>query len=76
MEKVTYSKLRHWMETDSLYSMGGFKLSAWSGYYHIYLEGENGSCLGMIITAKTPREAWDSWNIFKSGIRFARTGRV
>ena len=70
MERITKKRLKNWLETDSLYCLG-FKLSIYNGYYHITTD------LGsMVVCEKTAKATWDSWNLFKSGWRFAKTGIV
>lgn len=65
-DRITYKRLKNWLYQDSLFTQG-FKLSAYSGYYHI--EDDIGN---NIISESTPRKCWESWYIFKKGYYFAK----
>ena len=67
-ERITEKKLKHWLETDNLFTIGLFKLDIHSGYYHIRNEyGEN------VIVEKTAGQCWESWKYFKAGFYFAKS---
>jgi len=62
MDRITYKKVKGWIGSwNENHPEVQFELSVYSGFYHLFQNGEN------VITEETPRKLWEAFGYWKSG---------
>lgn len=59
--RITYKMVKGRITESEFAQKQGFKLSAFSGYYHLLGVGNS-----LIADAKTPKELWEKYNLIRS----------
>jgi hypothetical protein len=63
MQRVTYNKLRAWVNIwNGNHPEKQFKVQGYNGYYHIFYYNGNKLC-----SAKTPGQVWELFTMWKYG---------
>lgn len=67
MSRITYKMVKQWLSESSFAVSHGMHISSWNGYYYILDD-----CNNTRVSAKTPGELWEKFNLLKTGYYLAQ----